>query len=91
MLPSTPITHRLIDAAWTGYMRSRRGCDIVISDNQSTAYCAVATGSEPLLILSKKSACRQALQTKPTQFDLKNIVEDDWKQEKTIASQSHNT
>jgi len=90
MLPSSPITHRRIDAAWTGYMRSRRGCDIVIYDNQSTAYCAVATGSEPLLLLAKKSACRQALQTKPTQFDLKNIVVDGWKQEKTIASQSYN-
>jgi hypothetical protein len=93
MTPSAPITpstpHRLLDVGGAGFMGSRRRCDIVTFDNRSTASRDVAPGSQPLPLVAKKSAGRQALQWKPARFDLKTIVDDDWMR-KENASQSGN-
>ena len=102
MTPSAPITpsipRRLLDVGGAGFMGSRmakhllrRSCDIVTFDNLSTAYRDMAPGSEPLPLVAKNSAGRQALQWKPVRFGLNNIVDDDSKWEKKVASQSGNT
>jgi hypothetical protein len=72
----------------------RRRCDIVTFGSRSTAYRDVAPGSEPLPLVAKKSAGRQAPQWIPARFALKTIVktivDDDWMRKEKAASQSHN-
>ena len=98
MIPS-PITscppRRLLIGCGAGYVGSRmakhllrRGCDIVMFDNKSTAYRDMAPGCEPLPLVAEKSAGGEAPQWKPTRFDLSNIVDDDVKREEKVASQS---
>lgn len=97
--PSTP--HRLLVIGVAGFMGSRkathlprRRCDIVTFGSRSTAYRDVAPGSEPLPLVAKKSAGRQAPQWIPARFALKTIVktivDDDWMRKEKAASQSHN-
>lgn len=83
MTPPTPITPctRCLPVVGAGYSRMvkhlpRKRCNVVMSDNPSTADRDVVPDSEALPLVENKSASSQARQRQPVRFVLKSVVED---------------
>lgn len=86
MIPPTPVTPctRCLPVIWAEYSRivknlPRKRCNVVMSDNPSTADLDAVLDTEASTLVENQSVNSQTRQWQPATFVLKNVVDDAWR------------